>query len=294
VRVDPADIAPADRGKALAAADALTVREIRDPDDPAFDAAYDLLDAFFGPIGELEDRAVLARFTRERTLHYGPGLWGTYHLVGAWHGAELVGVRDCYVDIDESLGVCLVALSHSFVVPAWRRSGLGALFRALPVALAREAGPRPTILAAEMELVEPSRPETVVRLVAYGRSGFGVFDPGRFQYSQPDFRAPPGASHTAIPMLGVVRLLGLGPSEVTPDVAAAFPRLFHVCHRMYLPPSRVDPSEHHALDTLASSTAPVRVLALPTGMTDEAALAPLLRSAVLGRYPVGLRGPADR
>ncbi len=290
---DPADVAPADRAKAAEAARTLTLREIRDPSDPAFDAAYDLLDGFFGPLGELEDRAVLARFTRERHLDYGPGLRGTYHLIGAWDGDVLVGVRDCYVDLDDRVGVCLVGLSHSFVLPAWRRSGLGALFRAVPVALAREAGPRPTLLAAEMEPVDLARPETIVRLVAYGRSGFGVFDPQRFRYSQPDFRAPSDAGHTAIPMLGVVRLLGLGPDRVSAEVAEAFPRLFHVCHRMYLSASRVDPSERHAVDTLRASPDPVRLLRLPQAIDDAEALVPLTRDAVLPLYPVGLRGAAE-
>ncbi len=275
----------------------LRLEEIRDPDGAAFHAAYDMLDRFFGALGELEDREVLARFVRERVLDYGAGASGTYHLVGAWDGEALVGVRDCYVDIDEVAGLSLVALSHSFVAPAWRRSGLAALFRALPVTLARQAQAArfgrelPTLVAAEMEPADPAVPESVVRLVAYGKSGFSALDPRRFRYSQPDFRADPMADHTGIAMLGIVRTVNLPPGPLAPSVAEVFPRLFHVCHRMYLDRSRVDPSEEHAVGTLRASAEPVALLPLPTSRGELQRLGPLVRSAVLPLYPRNLRGP---
>ncbi len=297
--LDPADLSAADRDKALAAAARLRVAEIRDADSPEFHAAYDLLDGFFGPLGELEDREVLARFVRERVLDYGGGAEGTYHLVGAWDGLRLVGVRDCYVDVDPLLGLSLVALSHSLVVPEWRRSGLAAVFRALPMTLARAAhreryGRRfPTMVAAEMEPVSAEVPESTVRLVAYGKSGFSVLDPERFRYSQPDFRAGAGAAHTGIAMLGVVRGFDL-PDDAWPvEVAELYPRLFHACHRSYLDASRVDPSENFAISTLRSSPEPVRLLPLPTGRDNLQHLEPLSRDRVHALYPVGLRGAAQ-
>lgn len=296
VAVDPADLSELDRSRALDVGQRLRVAEIRDPDSPEFHAAYDLLDGFFGPLGELEDRGVLARFVRERLLQYAPGASGTYHLVGAWDGPELVGVRDCYVDVDENEGISLVALSHSFVVPRWRRSGLAALFRALPVSLARRAQAArfgralPTLVAAEMEPADPAVPESIVRLVAYGKSGFAALDPERFRYSQPDFRAEPGAAHTGIAMLGVVRVFDLPHDALPPAVAEVYPRLFHVCHRMYLPAERVDPSEKHAVSTLRASAAPVRLLPLPTSRQELHRLRPLVRGALHPLYPRGLRG----
>lgn len=297
MHIDTEDVAPLDRPKATAAAGRLRIAEITDPDGAAFDDAYVMLDGFFAPKGELEERSVLARFVRDRLLTYGEGLTGSYHLVGAWDGDRLVGVRDCYVDVDEVLGLCLVALSHSYVVPEHRRTGLGALFRALPLTLARRALAErygralPTLVAAEMELYDPARTETLVRLIAYGRSGFGVLDPQRFRYAQPDFGARPDAAHTGIAMLGVVRAIGLPQDAVPVEVAAAFPRLFHVCHRMYLPRGRVDPSEVHALATLLRRPEPVRILPLPTGPDELDRLAPLVREVVLPLYPPGLRGP---
>lgn len=293
MELEPTDLAPLERAKGLAAAARVRLEEVRDPDGATFDAAYRLLDGFFGPLGELEDRDVLARFVRERRLVYGEGLEGTYHLVAAWEGDRLVGVRDCYVDVDHGRGLCLVALSHSLVVEDRRRSGLGALLRAIPFAIARRElqGAFPVLVAAEMEPVDPARPDTVVRLVAYGRSGFSVLDPQRFRYSQPDFRAGPSARHTGLPLLGVVRTVGLPEDALPPDLVAVFPRLFHTVHRMYLPRERVDPSEQHALATLAASPDPVRLLPLPTGPDTLDRLEPLRRERVAPLYPIGLRGP---
>ncbi len=300
MRLDPGDLSDADRDKALAAASRLRVAEIRDADSPDFRAAYDLLDGFFGPLGELEDREVLARFVRERVIDFGGGAEGSYHLVGAWDGDELVGVRDCYVDVDLRAGASLVALSHSLIVPEWRRSGLAAVFRALPMTLARVAHREryrrsfPTMVAAEMEPVTHDVPESTVRLVAYGKSGFSVLDPQRFRYSQPDFRAAADAAHTGIAMLGVVRGFGL-PGDAWPvEVAELYPRLFHACHRSYLPAARVDPSENFAISTLRSSPDAVRLLPLPPGRDTLDRLAPLSREKVHALYPVGLRGAASR
>ncbi len=295
--LDPADLAPLDREKGEAALARVRLEDIRDPESPAFAAAYALLDGFFGPRGEMEERAAIARFVLDRVIPFAPGLEGHYHLVAAWDGDVLVGVRDCYVDIDHTRGVCVVALSHSLVVPAWRRTGLAAVLRALPVTLARRTvaarvgRPLPTLVSAEMEPVDPANVDTVVRLVAYGRSGFSVLDPTRFRYSQPEFRDLPDAAHTGIPLLGVVRPLGVpGDSDALPAaLAAAYPRAFHGCHRTYLPAARVDPSERHVLAHLGRD--PVPLLPLPTGGDTLDRLAPLVRGAVVPLYPPGLRGP---
>lgn len=274
----------------------LRLEEVRDPRGASFDQCFAMLEAFFGPRGEMEERAALERFVAERVIAYGDGLEGTYHLVGAWAGDELVGVRDCYVDLDRQNGFSIVALSHAYVAPAWRRSGLGAILRALPVTLARAVQNErlgrvvPTLVAAEMEPVDPDNPDTIIRLIAYGRSGFSVLDPQRFRYSQPDFRCEAGAAHTGIALLGVVRPLGLPEGPLPVELCAAYPTLFHACHRMYLPTTQVDPSSSHAFGTLAASVEPVRLLPLPTERGDLSSLAPLVRGAILPLYPRGLWG----
>lgn len=292
--LDLTDIPDLDRGKAAATLARVRLEDITDPDGASFAAAYALLDGFFGERGELEAREALQGFVRQPVIDYGGGAFGIYHLVAVWDGEELVGVRDCYVDIDRTHGVCMVALSHSLVAPAWRRSGVAAILRALPVTLARRALSErgldlPTFVAAEMEPVDPSLFETVVRLVAYGRSGFSVLLPSRFRYSQPDFRELDGAAHTALPLLGVVRPVNIPGDALPLDVVRAYPRLFHACHRMYLPESRVAPS--HEWFEAHVGTGPVPLLPLPVDGDTLARVAPLVRGAVLPRYPRELRGP---
>jgi hypothetical protein len=298
IRLQVSDFTADEWQRAQALDGVLRFEEITDPASAAFDQAYRFLDAFFGAKGELEDRDALAGLMRERWIDYGNRCEGTYHVIAAWHGDTLVGVRDCYVDIDLDAELCLVALSHSLVAPAWRRSGLAAWFRAVPGALSRQVlqarfgRPWPTLVGAEMEPVDPADESSIVRLLSYGRAGFRALDPQRFRYSQPDFRCLPGTSHTGIAMVGVVRPIGLPDDALPPEVCAIYPRLFHACHRMYLPAAQVDPSESHALTTLAASPEPVRLLDLPRAIDDHAAIAPLTRDAVWPLYPPGLRGPA--
>ncbi len=292
--LDLADVAPGDQEKVAAAAsrfrlECLTTAEGR------FQQGYDLLDSYFGARGELESRATLAGFVREGVLPYGNRMEGHYRMILAWDGSELVGVRDCYADIDLDAGICVVALSHSYVVPECRRSGLAALFRAMPVTLARNVTrsvcetPPEILLAAEMEPIDPADVGSVIRLVAYGRSGFSVADPSRLPYSQPDFRQPPQS--LAIPLMPVVRWIDHERDTTLPILlAAAFPRLFHACHRQYLAAERVDPSEVHALRTLTRSPDPVPLLPLPRDPADAERIHPLLREHVLAHYPQRLRG----
>lgn len=297
--LDPADVAPLDRPKAAASLARVRLEDVRDPDCASFDDAFRMLDEFFGPRGEMEARTAIARFVRERVIPFSGAMEGHYRLVAAWEGDTLVGVRDCYVDLDLDAGVCVVALSHSYVAPEHRRTGLAALLRAVPVTLARDvvrarAGrPLPTLVSAEMEPVDPDNVDTVVRLVAYGRSGFAVLDPARFRYSQPEFRDLPDAAHTGIPLLGVVRPVGIDLDPAAPALpaalAAAYPRLFHACHRTWLPEARVGPSHAHCLAHLGDT--PVSLLPLPTDGTTLDRLAPLVRGAVLPLYPPELRGP---
>jgi spermidine synthase/GNAT superfamily N-acetyltransferase len=293
--VDPADLPPQGKEAALAALAQVRLEPIRDADSPAFDAAWELLASYFGPLGELEDRETLRGFVRAPRMQYAPGLEGSYHLIAAWEGGALVGVRDCWVDFDHAAGVCVVGLSHSYVVPAWRRRGLATLFRTVPQTLARqEAAARgvalPTLIVVEMEPADPDDPDTVIRLIAYGRSGFGVLDPARLRYSQVEFRDLLDAAHTAQPMLVLVRTLGLPEGPIPPEIVASFPRIFYATHRGFVPPGRVDPSERTALGALLASPEPVGVLPLPDGPGTLDRLRPLVRSAVLALYPPGLRG----
>lgn len=301
--LDPRDVAPLDTPKALAAAERFRLEVVTRGSSDAFVASYQMLDGFFGPLGELEPASALAEFVESERIEYAPGLEGHYRLIAAWDGDELAGVRDFYVDLDIPGRRCIIALSHAYVAPEYRRTGLAALFRALPASLGRRVVeerirlPLPIMVSAEMEPVSADKPDTVIRLLAYGRSGFKVIDPARLPYSQPDFRDPSalGSTHTAFPLLAVVRVVDRPDATTIPiEMAAAFSELFHVCHRRYLPPSRVDPSEDHALSTLRRGRRGddnIALLPLPTGPDALDHLRPLLLAEVIKLYPPGLRGP---
>lgn len=300
MQLDLADVALPDREKVRFALPRYRLEIVRDPASAGFLAAWDALDTFFGPRGELEDRTALEGFVRDGLLPYEDGMYGHYRLIVAWDGDQFAGVRDCYVDFDPVAKLCVVALSHSWVAPDHRRSGLAAIFRALPVTLARgiiQEDPTvadfPVLVIAEMEPVTPADPNSVVRLVAYGRSGFSVMDPQRIPYSQPDFRQTPASPFNSIPLLGVVRWVGNeAATALPPYMAAGLPRLFHQAHRKYLPRDRVDPLEVHAMRTLSRQSTDVALLPLPTTTKDLDVLAPLVQSAVLAAYPPMLRGEA--
>ena len=296
--LDLADVAATDRGKVRGAMPRYRLEVVRDPQSGAFLAAWDALDTFFGPRGELEDRDALEGFVRDGLLAYDDSMYGHYRLLVAWDGNQFAGVRDCYVDFDPVAKLCVVALSHSWVAPEHRRSGLAAIFRAVPVTLARKiiadeptVRDYPVLVIAEMEPVTADDPNSVVRLVAYGRSGFAVMDPQRMPYSQPDFRQTRDSPFNSIPLLGVVRWVGHeGATGLPAYMAAGLPRLFHQAHRKYLPRDRVDPLEVHAMRTLSRQAGDVPLLPLPGSTGDLAALAPLVKSAVLAAYPPMLRG----
>jgi hypothetical protein len=271
---------------------------VRNPESRGFAEAWSALDAFFGPRGELEAREAVETFVRDGLLPYDDDMYGHYRLIVAWDGEQFAGVRDCYVDFDPVARVCVVALSHSWVAPEHRRSGLAAIFRAVPVTLARElmatnADTRDyaILVIAEMEPVEADDPNSVVRLIAYGRSGFSAMDPQRIPYSQPDFRQVEGSPFNSIPLLGVVRWVGHeGKTGLPPYLAAALPRLFHQAHRKYLPRDRIDPLEVHALRALSRQECDVGLLPLPKNVSEVGLLSPLVRSAVLAGYPPMMRG----
>lgn len=305
--LDLQDVAPDDLARVREALPRYRMEVVRDPASASFTAAYDALDAFFGPRGEMEAREAIAGFVRDGLLPYGGGMEGHYRLLVLWEGDTIAGVRDCYVDLDLDAGVNILALSHVWVAPEHRRSGAAAILRNAPVTLAREVARERmgrdvgVLVCAEMEPPHPEEPDTVVRLLAYGRSGFGVLDPRRLPYSQPDFRPLEELDgHLAIPLLPVVRPVGVagvregGPGEageVPLEIAAAYPRLFHSCHRTFLPRERVDPSEVHALRALTRTPGPVALLPLPRSAGEVAALDPVVRGAVYPLYPRILRGP---
>jgi GNAT superfamily N-acetyltransferase len=241
-----------------------------------FDHAYGALAAEFGPRGELERREVL-----ERWLDAG----STYHLLIARDAAgSLAGVRDCHVILDAGARVVIAYLAHALVLPPYRRSGLGGLLRAAPIALARKvlhqaglgAGDVDVVLAAEMEHPVAGDSASIVRLIAYGKEGFAAIDPAQLPYLQPDFRdlatLPAGSSPAPLPLLAVVRWLGHEGEELLPTrLARAYVKHLYTVFGTHVARGHLTPLEARMLDVLERSAGDrgVSLLPLPRALADE-------------------------
>jgi hypothetical protein len=166
------------------------IEEITGP-GAAFDQAYAALWEEFGLRGELELPEVLLGELKGRPAN--KNLQVGYHLMSFFEGKQLVGVRDVFSVLDSERKSCYVLLSHSLVLPPWRRSGVGALIRAAPAAIGRRAlaqadySQGELLLMAEMDPLDPASDPTMIRLLAYGGAGYRVIPPQVLPYVQPDF-----------------------------------------------------------------------------------------------------------
>ncbi|MCA9490512.1 MAG: hypothetical protein KC621_11335 [Myxococcales bacterium] len=290
---DPADVHPGEGGR-LADAEARFVgTEILDPDSDAFDEAHRVIDDYFGPKNEIERKDVLQRWLLDPLdgdVHV------DYHLL-AWHErstGQLAAVRDAFVGIDRARGLCAVLLSHSFVLPAFRRSGVATLVRTSPARLARDDLRRhglseaPILLAAEMEPVVPADLASIVRLLSYGRSGYGVIPPSILPYCQPDFRdvEAMGVPAEPIPMPCVVRWLGHEDEHRVPTALAdALIVVLSALHLRACEPTHVRALAERERGALVGRPEHLPLIVLPTAPSELDRLEPLLRSRALAHYP---------
>ena len=300
VHLDLADVTGPPDARVREAAERFTLEQVTSAEDPLFDAAYTLLDREWAASGGLEPRSVAAGYVSAATAGLQrDGIAICPHLVVARdRDGAIAGVRDGHTTVDAASGRCVVFLAHGIVLPAWRRSGVATLLRSLPTTMAREivraqtGGSLPTLLAAEMDPVDPANPDTIVRLIAYGRSGFSIIPPDVLPYCQPDFRAleRTGGAPRVIAQLAVVRLLGHDADTLPIAWARAHVRHLHAVHGTHAHSPLLDLAAafaERALDRHGPGHVPL--LRPPTTAADRAALAPLLQSRVWGALPPELR-----
>ena len=275
-----------DRAKAADAATRFTL-------EPAthraqFEEGFALLHLQFGPLGEMESEEVLsAWFDRGSLSPSDARIPARYHMLLARdeHGT-IAGVRDLWVTTNRAANRVVAVLSHSLVLPPYRRSGLASLFRAVPVALARAALPRAEVMVcAEMDMVRPDDRDSIVRLMAYGRAGFRAIPPLVIGYAQPPFGEWTDDARP-IPMLAIVRRVA---SETAPTIplqlARAFVEHYHAVQDCHCDPRQMAAVRANVERAFAKAADPVALAPLPRHPAERDHIHPLLRSVAHHAYP---------
>ena len=255
VALCPDDLAPGDRGVLARDWSELEVHRVAGPGDPDFALAYAQLWDEFGALGEMERRRVIEeRLAWDPARPVGHAVLA-YELLVLRRAGALVAVRDhsAVVRLDERgrprPGPVVVHLSHAFVVPSARGSGIAAWLRALPLAaarrVARAAGceAAPIVLVAEMEPPDPAKPARMPRLRSYERAGFSKVDPTAAPYAQPDFRElRPGETPQPLPLGLVLRRVGREHEGQMPaaELAAVVESIYAV-YAVHVAPALIDP-----------------------------------------------------
>lgn len=194
--LNPRDLAPGDQRSKKFDWTGFRFIEVLTPDDPDFPRLYEALAAVFAPLGEMESAAVLRHRLSWQGKKQENGRHLSYRMLALEKNGIFTAVRDHTIILTpEPKPSACVHLSHVFVAPGWRRTGLAGWMRAFPIRDARQvchnAGfPKktPITLVAEMEPLTST--EQLPRLQAYSRAGFRRIAPDLVSYHQPDFRSP--------------------------------------------------------------------------------------------------------
>jgi GNAT superfamily N-acetyltransferase len=282
----------ADRPKAVQAAKRFTLELATDR--AQFEEGFALLDLEFGPRGEMEREEVMsAWFDRGSLSPPDAPIPARYHMVLARdeHGT-IAGVRDMFVTTDPSANLSVALLSHSLVLPPFRRTGLASLLRGVPVALAQAALPGAEImLCAEMEMVRPDNRDSIVRLMAYGHAGFRAIPPAVLGYAQPDFGEWRDDARP-IPLLAIVRRIGAETEPTIPrERAWAYVAHYHAAQSCHCDPRQIAGIRANAEQAFAvHPDDPIPLFSLPSHPAERELVRPLLRSVAFRAYPKAWQG----
>jgi hypothetical protein len=294
------------------------VEAIEHPAHPDFKAAFDVLWRGFGASGEMESEAVVrGMLLGEPTVPLPTGTFARYFLLVARdrESGAIRGVRDGRVLVNTAYDadLCLVYLSHIYMLPEARGTVLTYWLRIAPVELAmsflhllHQQGkvvlPAPDApgrnygmridLAAEMEYFTPEDKLSLQRILFYGRGGFDAIDPRHFPYRQPDFRDPAVVEQTGdrpVPFMLLLRRMGREREARLPlEEARAVMRLLYDDFAGFCEPHHLASSLDIVLSRLddrqAKGKNDVALLPLPTGAHDLKRLRPLFRYDVYRRY----------
>lgn len=293
-----------DTPRSRAAARAFSWREAADGDQAGgeeFWRAYRALDEEFGARGELEIPDDLLWEMYERRPN---DRWDIrYHLLNFYEGhgpgAPLAAVRDCYTMAQPRAGIVVVFLSHAIVLPPYRRTGLGPLIRTLPARLGQEAAAglgmagAEILLLAEMDPIDPASDPTLIRMKAYGGSGFSFLPPRWLPYAQPDFSGwrEAGRDPAPVPLVLVTRWLGHeGAASIPARLAWALYDSIDELHRTATPEDTAARRSFAEAVMAGHGAAAATVPLIGVDPADPGRLDPLLRANVLPFLPRRLSG----
>jgi hypothetical protein len=294
------------------------VESIEHPSHPDFKVAYQILWDGFGAAGEMEPESVIRQMMLDDSSVALPsGTYARYFLLVARDRATgtIRGVRDGRVLVNPAYdpNLCVVYLSHIFVLPEARGTVLTYWLRIAPLDLAvsylhalhqkgRIVLPAPDApgtyfgmrvdLAAETEFFSPEDKLSLQRILFYGRGGFDVIDPRHFPYRQPDFRAPELIARTGdrpVPFMLLLRRVGREREARLPiDEARAVIQLLYDDFKIFCEPTHLVSSLDVVLSRLEERRAKgkndVALLPLPTGARDLKRLKPIFRYDVYRRH----------
>jgi len=293
------------------------LQSIEHPDHPDFHRAYQILWDAFGPSGEMEPESAIRQFLLDNPFEpVGSGTYIRYFLMVAKdRDGTLRGVRDGSVLYNPHYApdLCVVYLSHIFMLPAARGTVLTYWLRIAPVELAVEylfqlqqrglvALPAPDApgkyfgvqldLAAEMEYFSPDDRLSLQRILFYGRGGFDAIDPRHFPYRQPDFRDPAviqATGNTPVPFMLLMRRMGRERQARLPIAeASAVMRLLYDEFACFCAPEFLQNSLDVVLQRLeerrSKGKPDVALLPLPTGAKNLQRLKRLFRYDIYQRY----------
>jgi 4-aminobutyrate aminotransferase/(S)-3-amino-2-methylpropionate transaminase len=288
------DIPPGENAdKVRSALTRFQLEEVRT--EASFQLGFDALEAQFGPVKEIERREVLWNWFEKGSLNpLEQNIRAFYHMSLIWEGQTLAAVRDDFGTVDRATGRVVAFLSHSLVLPPFRRSGIAALIRALPAPHARfdaiSLGVKPTevSLLAEMEMFEAHRNETIVRLYSYGQAGFRVVPPWHLPYAQPDFRdlAALGIEGQPVPMMILVRQVGEESAKtIDPRRARTLLDALAAIHRVTVDNQQVDAMHRNVSHRLDPRSGPITLINPTAEAGSMVSLQPLSRTKLTHLYP---------
>jgi len=294
------------------------VEAIEHPDHPDFKRAFEILWGAFGAAGEMEPESVIRKMLLDdATIPLSSGTYARYFLLVARDRAsgKIRGVRDGRVLVNPAYSpdLCLVYLSHIFMLPEARGTVLTYWLRIAPLDLAvsylhllqqrgaialpdanapgRYFGMR-VDLAAEVEFFSPDDKLSLQRILFYGRGGFDVIDPRHFPYRQPDFRDPALIAQSGdrpVPFMLLLRRVGREREARLPiGEARAVIQLLYDDFAVFCEPKNLVSSLDVVLSRLEERRArgkeDVALLPLPTGAHDLKRLRPLFRYDAYRRH----------